>query len=77
MVALYCSCGEEVGEICFAGSEHLGQWRVKRPVATGVALKKVKDWLSSDYDREMREVMEDTIELRKVVERISFGLDKV
>jgi len=51
MVPLYCSCGKEVGEICFAGNEHLGQWRVKHPFVTGVALKKVKEWMSSEYDK--------------------------
>ena len=44
---------------------------------TQVSMRKVKEWLCSDYDKEMRVIMEDAAELKKVMNRIIEGLPNV
>ena len=56
MVGIYCDCGKEVGELCFAGHKHLGMWRMNNTVSEEKVIKNMNHWLSNVYESENTEL---------------------
>ena len=55
-VSIYCECGKEVGELCFAGNKHLGMWKLNRSVPNDKVLINAQHWLSNIYGTETNEI---------------------
>ena len=58
MLPIFCVCGKEVGELCFAGDQQLGKWRVHLPLPESETSSRLQGWLSQSYHREMGEVLD-------------------